>query len=538
MDLDAAIVFRSAPPEMANENRAMMTAFETADFSTWPTLLVDLRRLAQELRAIRGRRYLAGSGDKLAESQHAPAAGDGSVDDTRTPAAGPTERQDSMGIDVCGEFRRLEALFQAGSAKWASVESLLRIWPESDTPPEFPNHFRPQSIAPRSVDSNDSGSAIMFRGIDIGGIREDTPDRRFRPGRAGAMLLRYDDSGLWGNPSEMRDEDAAYTCGKRLKFLSTKAGKLLSQLHGLGILSADTLTWSGPVFPPDDALHIRWTLAVHELIPPDDTLHVKLAECHRIRDFFYASAQACSILAERFTPATPAAAIHGRTGGELAGPVANGGARRTPITSDVFLSYNSADRPNVERLANMLVRGGLSVWMDKEKLVGGEDWQDGIGKGIDCSSSVAVCIGPSGFGPWQEVEVKRALIRERADPKFTVIPALLPGAPDKPKLPLGLDRFHHRSFREGFNDDELQRLVRDVKGATYPTPENLERDKWVYEQHMAGKTIPAIREGLLQEAHSRDGDPLDSDNRIQDAWKRYAKHYRLPLKKRRSGPPR
>lgn len=74
--------------------------------------------------------------------------------------------------------------------------------------------------------------------------------------------------------------------------------------------------------------------------------------------------------------------------------------------------------------------------------------------------------------------------------------------------------------------------------AVYPTPDNYERDKWIYEQHHANKTIREIHEGLEQRAHAHDWEPLTSDNGIREAWKRYARHHGLLIKKGRSGPKR
>ncbi|HUT91491.1 MAG TPA: toll/interleukin-1 receptor domain-containing protein [Thermoguttaceae bacterium] len=204
-------------------------------------------------------------------------------------------------------------------------------------------------------------------------------------------------------------------------------------------------------------------------------------------------------------------------------------------TSDVFLSYNSDDRRGVEELAGMLEKGGLFVWMDRARLAGGKDWQDDIGKGIDRSSSFVVCLGPTGLGPWQKVEIERALKRKQADAKFPVIPVLLPGSPDEPDLPFALDRldrFHRRSFRDGFNGSELQRLIRDINpAAAYPTPDNYERDKWIYEQRRAGRTIPEIQGDLNQTKWYL----LDSPNGIRDAVKRYANYAELPVPKSRPG---
>jgi len=147
--------------------------------------------------------------------------------------------------------------------------------------------------------------------------------------------------------------------------------------------------------------------------------------------------------------AQPSDAAH-----QLPGP--DGDTSRRPMSFDVFLSYNSDDRLVVEQLAKKLEEGGLTVWMDKENLVSGGHWQDGIGTGIDCSSSLAVCIGPTEIGPWQKEEIQYALIRAARDPKFAVMPVLLPGAPDEPKLPFPLANRHSFDFRSGITDERVK----------------------------------------------------------------------------------
>jgi hypothetical protein len=261
-------------------------------------------------------------------------------------------------------------------------------------------------------------------------------------------------------------------------------------------------------------------------------------------------ATACAILAEELEQlleaveqrlgqlsGDPSADVSVATGPVTTPPDAAGGGSRTAMTSDVFLSYNSDDRPVVEQLAAKLE--GLSVWMDKGKqgkLSGGENWQNGIRKGIDGSWSVAVCIGAGEVGPWQKEETQYALNRATTDKKFKVIPVLLPGAPDEPKLPFALGNRHWVDFRNGFHDEELRRLIHDIKAVTYPTPDNLERDGWIYEQRRARRTIPDIQSELGNNKHG--WEPLFSDNGIRDAVERYAKHFALPRPKSRPGKPR
>jgi hypothetical protein len=103
-----------------------------------------------------------------------------------------------------------------------------------------------------------------------------------------------------------------------------------------------------------------------------------------------------------------------------------------PYRYNVFLSYNSADKPAVEELAHRLVQAGLSPFLDIWHLIPGEPFQDAIEEALELCATVAVFVGPSGTGPWQHEEM-RVAIERRVDARragerpFRVIPVLLPG---------------------------------------------------------------------------------------------------------------
>ena len=73
---------------------------------------------------------------------------------------------------------------------------------------------------------------------------------------------------------------------------------------------------------------------------------------------------------------------------------------------DVFLSHNSADKPAVETLARRLVEAGLTPWLDTWNLVPGEPWQEAIEEALEESETVAVFLGPSGIGFWENKEMR------------------------------------------------------------------------------------------------------------------------------------
>jgi hypothetical protein len=156
------------------------------------------------------------------------------------------------------------------------------------------------------------------------------------------------------------------------------------------------------------------------------------------------------------------------------------------IQYDVFLSHSSADKPTVEILARRLVEAGLTPWLDTWNLVPGEPWQEAIEEALEACQTVAVFLGPSGIGSWENEEMRSALEERVRDRSRRVIPVLLPGAPDPREKPLPrfLRRMTWVDFRGGLDDeDAFQRLVAGIRGvapgaigappaqaATGPTP--------------------------------------------------------------------
>lgn len=107
--------------------------------------------------------------------------------------------------------------------------------------------------------------------------------------------------------------------------------------------------------------------------------------------------------------------------------LANRGARPPRRGFDVFLSYNSRDRAQVQRLARHLARAGLDPWFDRWSMTPGASWQEEIVAGLQASSTCAVFIGPHDVGGWEREEMSVALIRAVQDRTFRLIPVLLPG---------------------------------------------------------------------------------------------------------------
>jgi CHASE2 domain-containing sensor protein len=132
---------------------------------------------------------------------------------------------------------------------------------------------------------------------------------------------------------------------------------------------------------------------------------------------------------------------------------------------DVFLSHNGKDKPVVRELAAALQARGLRPWIDEDELHPGRPWEPELERMIVEARAVAVLIGKDGLGPWEEVEMRAGLKLEveRHKPE-TVIPVLLPGAPEKPNLPLLLSLKTWVDLRDGLTERGLDRLTWAITG--------------------------------------------------------------------------
>ncbi|MEM7391998.1 MAG: toll/interleukin-1 receptor domain-containing protein [Verrucomicrobiota bacterium] len=130
---------------------------------------------------------------------------------------------------------------------------------------------------------------------------------------------------------------------------------------------------------------------------------------------------------------------------------------------DIFLSYNSKDKKDAERLAIRLRdEYGLRVWYDAWEIKAGTSVLQALEGGIKNCRAAAVLVGADGVGPWEQEEVE-ALLRFAVQRKLPVFPVLLPDAPDKSELPILLMNRHYVDFRSGFDDTETQKIVNAVR---------------------------------------------------------------------------
>jgi hypothetical protein len=74
-------------------------------------------------------------------------------------------------------------------------------------------------------------------------------------------------------------------------------------------------------------------------------------------------------------------------------PTRDGGFRFIPeLRPSVFLAYVSEDTATVERLYNALERNGFDPWMDRRKLLPGQNWPRGIERAIEKADFFVACL--------------------------------------------------------------------------------------------------------------------------------------------------
>lgn len=102
--------------------------------------------------------------------------------------------------------------------------------------------------------------------------------------------------------------------------------------------------------------------------------------------------------------------------------------------SGVFLCHNSQDKDVIRRLGELLNQNGVETWVDEQDLRAGDGWQKSLFQALLEAPAVIICLGPHGFGPWQDKEIQ--LMTQRiVDSSSVVIPLILPVCEQEPPIP-------------------------------------------------------------------------------------------------------
>ncbi len=158
------------------------------------------------------------------------------------------------------------------------------------------------------------------------------------------------------------------------------------------------------------------------------------------------------------------------------------------ITYDVFISHSHADADWVSQLAHRLEeKNGFQIWLDRWVLIPGQSWQRAMAQGIKNAKACVVCLNGSTPTGWFQQEIERALEIQAANNHYSVIPVLLPSAPNVFDLEF-LSLRTWADFREGKDQNyAFHVLTQGIKGVPigkWPIEDTIATDLTPYENRL------------------------------------------------------
>jgi len=125
----------------------------------------------------------------------------------------------------------------------------------------------------------------------------------------------------------------------------------------------------------------------------------------------------------------------------------------------VFLCHASTDKPAVHELYLRLKKDGVDAWLDKEKLLPGQDWELEIRKAVREADVVVVCLSKQfNQAGYRQKEVRLALdtAMEKPEGEIFIIPARLEECDN-------LESLRKWHWVDLFEDDGYERLMRALR---------------------------------------------------------------------------
>jgi hypothetical protein len=126
----------------------------------------------------------------------------------------------------------------------------------------------------------------------------------------------------------------------------------------------------------------------------------------------------------------------------------------------IFLLHARSDEETVHRLYRRLLREGADVWLDREKLLPGQNWQYEIRKAIQDSDIVIVCLSKrfNKEGGFRHEELRVAL--EKADSLPEGATFLIPARLERCDMPEPVRRWQRVDL---FEADGYKKLITAVR---------------------------------------------------------------------------
>lgn len=124
--------------------------------------------------------------------------------------------------------------------------------------------------------------------------------------------------------------------------------------------------------------------------------------------------------------------------------------KRSTPKANVFLIHAHADKESVNKLFQRMQRKGINAWLDSERLMPGQDWQNEIRNALLKCDTVVVCLSRA-FDQkqgYRHEELKLALEKANLFPDDEVF--IIPARLEECELPESLRHLHRVDlFRTG-----------------------------------------------------------------------------------------
>jgi len=138
--------------------------------------------------------------------------------------------------------------------------------------------------------------------------------------------------------------------------------------------------------------------------------------------------------------------------------------KRSTHKANVFLIHAHSDRDVVHKLYQRMVKDGLNVWLDAERLQPGQDWQNEIRNALFKCDVVLVCLS-SGFDKqhgYRHEELKLALEKANFIPADEIF--IIPVRLEECDTPESLKHLHRVDlFRAGGYKELLGVLQKHIE---------------------------------------------------------------------------
>ena len=106
-----------------------------------------------------------------------------------------------------------------------------------------------------------------------------------------------------------------------------------------------------------------------------------------------------------------------------------------------FLCHASGDKPAVIKLYDRLVKDGVDAWLDKEKLIPGQNWQIEIPNAVRNSDAVIVCLSSHSINKEGFVQKEIKIALDAADEKPEGVIFIIPARLENCSLPERISQY-------------------------------------------------------------------------------------------------